>query len=921
MHMSIRKFLIPALVSSFLVLDVGFMPTTAQAAPLEIALEVGSGSFGTPSTVNLGSLASRSGSTLANPKLLTKSSGSSPYTMTGTDGLSGRTYQYITNQDYNYEAPYSLLESIDVTTFTPQVDFDGLDSTFPDNPGVFVETDSGVNVSGVEGLTDRSNVVQLRSEGWISREGGNSSGQAYGAVFGPEVWSVPFSGTAGQSVSFEWAAAGGDDDYEVYAFLVKISSNSGFACTAASGASSYGLTSPTTTHSLIAYGRGITSDWSAAAGSIASTGCYRFRFVSGSYDQTGGQALGAALYVDNTVILGETQTIAFPQPNDTVRSGADITISAGASTNATGATLTYTSSTTDKCEVNSSGVITLKATGTCTITVRSDEFGEYVAAEPVTRSFEILEGIVAPSGQGTGYISGSGQTCTTLSAVIGTWNDGGSPITSTTYQWSISSTAGGTYTNISGATSSSYKTTSTDLNKYIKVLFTRTNTTGSGTELSAPLLIATVGSCITARVLPAYKIDWGTNTGVGYMNPQYAYEGSIVALYPNLYKKEGYTFAGWNTKADGTGTTYADGGNFKGVALDITLYAQWKLIQTKPTITWAVPISIQQGTALSATQLNAVASVPGTYTYSPAAAATLAVGKHTLKVTFVPTDAKYETIETTVEIEVLAKPTLTWANPASISEGTALAATQLNAVASVPGTYAYSPAAATVLSAGKQALKVTFTPTDTRLSPVSAEVSIEVTPVIPDAPGSPTYLVSGDSKTTITWSAAKNAASYNVLIDGKIACSAVLTSCDVATLLGPKNIVSVTSVASGGKMSAPSVAIYAAPTSPQVLSVINFDSGKSVVNPSEAAKLRAFAATVKATGYTSLSVFGHTDSVGGVDNRKLSIARANATITYLKKLLPGVTFVLSGFAASEPVGDNSTAEGKAANRRAEIFIP
>jgi len=423
------------------------------------------------------------------------------------------------------------------------------------------------------------------------------------------------------------------------------------------------------------------------------------------------------------------------------------------------------------------------------------------------------------------------------------------------------------------------------------------------------------------RAIPAYKIDWGTNTGVGYMNPQYAYEGSIVALYPNLYKKEGYTFAGWNTKADGTGTTYADGGNFKGVALDITLYAQWKLIQTKPTITWAVPISIQQGTALSATQLNAVASVPGTYTYSPAAAATLAVGKHTLKVTFVPTDAKYETIETTVEIEVLAKPTLTWTNPASISEGTALAATQLNAVASVPGTYAYSPAAATVLSAGKQALKVTFTPTDTRLSPVSAEVSIEVTPVIPDAPGSPTYLVSGDSKTTITWSAAKNAASYNVLIDGKIACSAVITSCDVATLLGPKNIVSVTSVASGGKMSAPSVAIYAAPTSPQVLSVINFDSGKSVVNPSEAAKLRAFAATVKATGYTSLSVFGHTDSVGGVDNRKLSIARANATITYLKKLLPGVTFVLSGFAASEPVGDNSTAEGKAANRRAEIFIP
>ena len=423
------------------------------------------------------------------------------------------------------------------------------------------------------------------------------------------------------------------------------------------------------------------------------------------------------------------------------------------------------------------------------------------------------------------------------------------------------------------------------------------------------------------RAIPAYKIDWGTNTGIGYMNPQYAYEGSIVALYPNLYKKEGYTFAGWNTKADGTGTTYADGGNFKGVALDITLYAQWKLIQTKPTITWAAPISIQQGTALSATQLNAVASVPGTYTYSPAAAATLAVGKHTLKVSFVPTDAKYESIEETVEIEVLAKPSLTWTNPASIAETTALGATQLNAVASVPGTYAYSPAAGTVLTAGKQSLKVTFTPTDTRLSPVSAEVAIEVTPVVPDAPGTPTYLVSGDSKTSITWGAAKNAASYNVFVDGKLACSAVTNACEVSTLLGPKNIVTVTSVASGGKTSAAGVATYVAPTSQLILSVVNFASGKSVVTPSEAAKLRAFATTVKATGYTSLSVFGHTDSDGGVNNQKLSIARASATIAYLKKLLPGVTFVLSGFAASESVGDNATAAGKAANRRAEIFIP
>ena len=61
-----------------------------------------------------------------------------------------------------------------------------------------------------------------------------------------------------------------------------------------------------------------------------------------------------------------------------------------------------------------------------------------------------------------------------------------------------------------------------------------------------------------------------------------------------------------------------------------------------------------------------------------------------------------------------ATPTITWAKPTDITYGTALGATQLDATTTVPGSFVYTPAAGTVLSAGAgQTLSVTFTPTDT----------------------------------------------------------------------------------------------------------------------------------------------------------------------------------------------------------------
>lgn len=143
---------------------------------------------------------------------------------------------------------------------------------------------------------------------------------------------------------------------------------------------------------------------------------------------------------------------------------------------------------------------------------------------------------------------------------------------------------------------------------------------------------------------------------------------------------------------------------------------------------------------MSSAQLNATASsggsaVPGTFVYSPAAGTVLTAGKQTLSLTFTPSDpSKYSTATATNSITVnMATPTITWSTPAAVPVGTALSSTQLDATASfggssVAGTFAYSPAAGTVMNtAGSQTLSVTFTPTDTTdYNSASGTVSLTV---------------------------------------------------------------------------------------------------------------------------------------------------------------------------------------------------
>ena len=61
----------------------------------------------------------------------------------------------------------------------------------------------------------------------------------------------------------------------------------------------------------------------------------------------------------------------------------------------------------------------------------------------------------------------------------------------------------------------------------------------------------------------------------GTMTPQTVLEKTDTALNANSFTREGYNFLNWNTAADGTGDSYADGATVN-LTADTTLYAQWE---------------------------------------------------------------------------------------------------------------------------------------------------------------------------------------------------------------------------------------------------------------------------------------------------------------------------------------------------------
>ena len=279
------------------------------------------------------------------------------------------------------------------------------------------------------------------------------------------------------------------------------------------------------------------------------------------------------------------------------------------------------------------------------------------------------------------------------------------------------------------------------------VSFTPTDTTDYVSPVTATVpIVVTKATPVLSWATPA-PIPYGTALGAAQLNTTANVAGSFS------YTPAAGTVPGAGSQTLSVLFTATDTADYGTATATVTL----AVTPAAPVIAWTAPAAIAYGTPLGSAQLNASANVAGAFSYSPGLGTILPAGTQTLTATFTPSNStEYSSTTATTAIVVnQATPVITWETPAAISAGTPLSATQLNATASVAGSFTYSPAPGTVLPAGSTTLTATFTPADTTdyASPVIATVPLTVTATdfaLSASPGQQTILAGNSAAYVIT---------------------------------------------------------------------------------------------------------------------------------------------------------------------------
>ena len=108
----------------------------------------------------------------------------------------------------------------------------------------------------------------------------------------------------------------------------------------------------------------------------------------------------------------------------------------------------------------------------------------------------------------------------------------------------------------------------------------------------------------------------------------------------------------------------------------------------------------------------------------------------------------------------------------------------------------------------------------------------------------------------------------------------------------------------------------------EIPSDISFAVGSAAISPSFSPVLDQFAAGLRNNPNAEVRIVGHTDSTGSdAINNPLSVDRAASTRDYLvARGVDSRIFKIEGHGSTQPIATNDTAQGRAKNRRVEIYV-
>jgi hypothetical protein len=253
--------------------------------------------------------------------------------------------------------------------------------------------------------------------------------------------------------------------------------------------------SPTITYSYQWQSSPDASTWSAVAGATSAT----YSVVSGDVGKylrvrviaTNGTGSATAFSTATAVVVGSAPVNSTnPSISGSATDGQVLSASSGTWSGTP--TITYTYQWQDGSASTGPFADIVGATSS-TYTIPSAEIGKYIrlnvtaangsGSTTAASSATAAVGGNAPTNSVAPALSGTAQDAQTLSAANGTWS--GSPTITFVYQWQTSSASTGPFTDIAGATASTYAIPSAQVGNYLRVMVIATNAYGSASLPSA----------------------------------------------------------------------------------------------------------------------------------------------------------------------------------------------------------------------------------------------------------------------------------------------------------------------------------------------------------------------------------------------------------------------------------------------------